>query len=181
MSCKSQILPKPDLLRNVQILVVDNDADSRYLYEFLFETYGAQVTSMESISDTITLLECFVPDILICETKFFSEDISTLIQRVKAINLNQRWAIPIPILIVSAYYSKNFTQNLLTMVENYLLKPIDIDVLVDEVWSLVNPAKTPQKVNIQDWVMKHITRTEQPVIATTHPVGMLSHSDGQFA
>ncbi|WP_017301646.1 response regulator [Nodosilinea nodulosa] len=181
MSYKSQILPKTDLFKDVQILVVDNDTDSRDLYAFLFETYGAQVASMESIADALTHLECFIPDILICETRFCNEDILTLIQRIKTVDLDRRRVIPTPILTVSAYYSANFIYNLLAMVENHLLKPIDIDCLVDEVWNLVNPLKKPQKANIKDWVMKHITQTKQQAVAKTHSIEVPSHSDGQFA
>jgi response regulator RpfG family c-di-GMP phosphodiesterase len=153
MSCESQTLPNPGILKDVHILIVDSDFDSRYLYKILFETYGAQVTDIESIADAMTLLDYLVPDILICEIKFFNEDVLPLIQRIKAVALGQDCVIPT--LVVSAYCAASFAQNLLAMVEDYLLKPIDIDHFVDEVWNLVHLAKSTKKVNIQDWVVKH--------------------------
>lgn len=152
MFCDSQILPGPSILKDIQILVVDNDADSRYLHKELFEIYGAQVTTTESIADAMTLLEHLVPDIVICEIRFFDEDVSALFQKVKAVALSRERVIPI--LVVSASCLANFAQNLLAMVEDYLLKPIDVNYLVDKVWDLICVARLTEKVNIQDWVAK---------------------------
>jgi CheY-like chemotaxis protein len=153
MTYESQSLPHPGILKDIQILIVDNDADSRYLCKTLFEIYGAQVTTLESIANSIALLDHLIPDIVICEIRFFNEDVLSLIQKIKTVSLGRERVIPI--LVVSAYCVAGFAQNLLTMVEDYLLKPIDIDHLVDEVWNLVHLAKETQKVNIQDWAVKH--------------------------
>jgi hypothetical protein len=39
--------------------------------------------------------------------------------------------------------------------ESHLLKPVDIDSLVDEVWDLVYLSKAFCHTNIQDWVANH--------------------------
>ena len=153
MFFENQTLPSPGILKDVQILVVDNDADSRYLHKICLETYGAQVTTLESIADAMAHLEYLVPDILICEIRFVNEDVSPLIQRIKTLAKSRDRRIPT--LVISASCEASFASNLLATVEDYLLKPIDIDHLVDEVWNLVHLAKTTKKVNIQDWVMKH--------------------------
>lgn len=172
MFYESQIFPNSGILKDIHILVVDNDADNRYLHKTLFEAYGAQVTSLGLIADAMTLLEYLIPDILICEIRFFNEDILSLIQKIKTVALGQDREIPI--LVVSAYCSADFAQNLLAMVENYLLKPIDIDHLVDEVWNLVYLAKSTQKVNIKDWVEEHRVWTKHHTIATTHLAASLN-------
>jgi two-component SAPR family response regulator len=87
MSHLSQFVPSLSVLKDVRILVVDNDSDSRYLCSILFEIYGAKVTTIESIADALTLLDWFIPDILICEIKFSDETVVSLIQRVRAIGL----------------------------------------------------------------------------------------------
>lgn len=153
MSDTSQVLSNPDLLKDVQILVVDNDADSRYLYEVLFETCGAQVTAGESIADAITLLEEFVPDILICEVSFFDENTLPLLQRIENVALDRKQTIPI--LVISSYCLAKFAQKFFPVVEDYLLKPIDVGKLVDEVWNLVDLAKSTEKAKIRDWVVRH--------------------------
>jgi CheY-like chemotaxis protein len=153
MSSKRQALSKAGMLKDVQMLVVDNDADSRYLHKTLFEIYGAQVTSMESIADTMALLEDFTPDILICEIRFFNEDALSLIQRIEALELDQNQAIPI--LVVSAYCSANFAPSLLAMAAYHMLKPINIDHLVDKVWNLVCLTKSTKEFNLPDWLANH--------------------------
>lgn len=172
MFYKSQVLSNPGILKNARILVVDNDADSQYLCKALFEIYGAKVTAAESIADAITVLDYLVPDILICEIRFFDEDVLALIQRIKAVALVREWEIPI--LVVSAYCSASFAQNLLTMVEDYLLKPIDIDYLVDEVQNLVNLSKSTQKNNIQDWIVKCIVGTKHYAPVTSYLAALLN-------
>jgi CheY-like chemotaxis protein len=169
MSNKGQTLPNPGIFKDVQILVVDNDADSRYLHKVLLEIYGAQVMTIESIADAMALLEYLVPDILICEIRFFGEDVLSLIQRIKTVALGRDRAIPI--LVVSASCEASFAQNLLIMVESYLLKPIDLDHLIDEVWNLVYLAKAAQTVNIQDWLVKHRAWKKHYATATTRDLG----------
>lgn len=150
----SQISTNLNMLRNVQILVVDNDFDSRYLYKTLFESYGAKVLTAESIADALALLNHVVPDILVCEIRFLDEDVWPLIQQIKAVALGH--AQIIPILVVSAYCLASFAQDLIKDMEHCLLKPIDIDVLVDKVWSLVHLSDALRHTNIQEWVANHM-------------------------
>ena len=167
MFYESQILPSADLLKDIQILVVDNDADSQYLYKILLEIHGAQVTAVKSIADAVVFLDCLVPDLLICEIRFFDEDVLALIQRVKAVSLGG--VREIPILVVSAYCSAGFAQSLLTMVEEHLLKPIDIDHLAGEVWNLVHLGKSAQKRQCL-----RVAHETQKLDETLHPCHTIS-------
>lgn len=167
MFYESQFLPSADILKDIQILVVDNDADSQYLYKILLEIHGAQVTTVKSIADAITFLDCLVPDLLICEIRFFDEDVLALIQRVKAVSLGESQEIPI--LVVSAYCSASFAQSLLAMVEDYLLKPIDIDHLAGEVWNLVHLGKSAQRNQCA-----RLGRKIQKLDETLHPCHTIS-------
>jgi CheY-like chemotaxis protein len=146
MTPKNCVLLNSGILKDFQILIVDNDTDSLYLHKELLEIYGAQVTTMDSIADAIILLESLVPDIMICEIRFFGEDVSALFQRIKAVALGRERIIPI--LVVSASCLASFAQILLTEVEDYLLKPIDINHLVDKVWNLICLAKSTEKATI---------------------------------
>ncbi|NMF81828.1 response regulator [Nodosilinea sp. P-1105] len=162
----SQLLLNPSILAGAQILVVDNDDDSRCICKTLFETCGAQVTTLESIADAVTLLDYLVPDILICEIRFFNEDFLPLIQKAKNIILGQKEAIPI--LMVSAFCAASFSHDLLAMAEGHLLKPIDIGDLVDEVQNLVRPTQVLQTVNSQDRVVKPRAWKKSHAAATAH-------------
>jgi len=152
-------LPNRGILRDVQILVVDNDDDSRYLCTILFESYGAKVMPIECIADALILLEHFTLDILICEIRFPNEDIWSLIQQVRAIASDCDRIIPI--LVASAYCFANFAQDVMANVEAHVLKPVDIDSLVGEVWNLVHPSKIACQPNTQGWVAKQRIRTKR--------------------
>lgn len=153
MSNIHQPLSNPAILKDMQIFVVDNDADSRYLCKILFESYGAMVTTTEFIADALALLDSFTPDILVCEIRFMDEDIWPLIHQVRAVSLSRNQIIPI--LIASAYCLAGFAQDLIASTEAYLLKPFDVESLVDEVWNLVHLSKTSLQPNIQDWMVSH--------------------------
>lgn len=155
----SQFVPSLSVLKDVQILVVDNDSDSRYLCSILFESYGAKVTTIESIADALTLLDWFIPDILICEIKFSDETVVSLIQRVRAIGLGCDRIIPI--LIASAYCPTSLPQDLNTTVEAYLIKPIDIDCFVSEVWNLLHLPIAIKNTSIKSRFCKHEEWTRQ--------------------
>jgi len=163
---ESQTLPNPGILNDIQILVVDSDADNQYFHKTLLEIYGAQVTTLESIADALVSLDYLIPDILICDIRFFGEDILSLIQRIKTVASDREREIPI--LVVSAYCSADFARNLLTMIEDSLLKPIDINHLVNKVWNLVHLAKSTQKVNSPAWVEGHRVYTKCHATATKH-------------
>jgi len=128
MPIMNELQPNPGLLKDVKILVVDNDRDSRELYAFLLKRHDAKVITIGSIKDALVLLERFVPDILICEIRFLGESVYPLIER--------GGGRMIPILVTSTCSTKSLAQQLTVNVEAYLIKPIDIDDFVDQVWKL---------------------------------------------
>ncbi len=119
----------------MNLLVVDNDCDSRALYAAVFEGYGAEVTAVSSVNLALKLFDPLTFDILICELRFAGERIEPLIQQVREMTLTGGRATPI--LATSTCSPAELTQNLAIQVDAYLLKPIAIDCLVAEVWNLV--------------------------------------------
>jgi CheY-like chemotaxis protein len=134
MSLLNELLPNPEMLRDVQILVVDNDRDSRDLYAFLLESRGATVTTLGSIKAALDFLNWCIPTLLICEMRFLSESVYPLIQQVRHLAVGS--GTTIPILITSTCSLTNLAQQLQVTVEAYLLKPVDINDLVIQVWNL---------------------------------------------
>lgn len=135
MSLTKGALFHPSILSNVQILTVDNDRDSGILYAALFRSYGIAITTTESIKEALNLLNRFVPDILICETRFVDESPDLLIQQVRQIA--QKSHKIIPVFVVSTYPISNLTEHLKVDVEAYQMKPINIDRFAKEVWDLI--------------------------------------------
>lgn len=125
----------PEILRDVQILIVDSDRDSRELYTFVLENCGARVITTNSVTTGLTLLNELKPKILICETRFSGESIHPLIQRIRYLAL--RCGQKIPILVTSTFCLAEYSQQWQLWTEAYLLKPVNLDNLVKEVWHLL--------------------------------------------
>lgn len=136
------------ILKDVQILVVDNNFDSRYLYTVLLEQLGAKVTMAGSIEQALSLLDCLVPDIMVSEINFKGERVDLLMQRLKYLAIAN--GKPIPILVTSTCPRKSLSQYVKVRVDAYLLKPIYLDDLVFNIWKLLTLVKIPDSRSFQD-------------------------------
>lgn len=142
----------------LQILVVDNDRDSRDLCMFLWDDDRTRVITTGSIQEALHILDQFTPDILVCEIRFLGESVYPLLQRVRAIALNS--GSNIPILVTSTCQPAEITQALNMKVETYLCKPIDFDQLIYEVWKLlIQKRSTYPSQHLNDALVKYITST----------------------
>ena len=72
------------LLRNVRVLVVDDEADARLLLETTLSQYGADVTIAASAAEALQAIERDVPDVLLSDVGMPHEDGYSLIRRVRA-------------------------------------------------------------------------------------------------
>ena len=143
---------KLEILKDVQILIVENDLDTRDMYSFLLEELGAKVTTTGSITEALNLLNRLLPDILITETVFLGESIDLLIQKLKDIALTN--GISIPMLVTSTCSTRNVPPYLKVEFKAYLQKPIDLDDLVSKIWNLVVRSKITHPYSIQEWIKK---------------------------
>lgn len=135
------------MLENAQILLVENDRGTRDLYAVLLENQGAAVTAFESIQGALDFLDGSIPNLLICEMRFLGESVLSLIQRIRFLAYSSGRLIPI--LIISTCDPISLAQQLPVNVEAYLLKPIDIDDFVDQVWNLIPLSNTVYPSSIQ--------------------------------
>lgn len=136
----------PFLLSDVKILTVDNDRDCGALYTAVFENYGVAAVTTESIKEALELLSQFVPDILICESRFLGESVYPLIQQVRSIAQKQRKMIPV--FVTSTHPVMHLADYLKVPVEAYQTKPIDLDLFVAEVWNLILLSKITQPLPV---------------------------------
>lgn len=134
MSISDQLHLNPEILRDVQILIVDSDLDSRELYAFVLESYGARVTTTASVQAGLDLLNQLMPRILICETRFPGEPIHPLLQQIRYLAL--KCGKTIPILVTSTCSLAEFMQQRQLQTEAYLCKPVNLDNLVDKICNL---------------------------------------------
>jgi len=116
------------ILKGVQVLVVDNDRDSRDLYAFLLKDLGANVVTAGSVKEALEILSCFTPNILVCEIRFLGESIYTLLNTLSAMEADN--GNHIPIIVTSTSSTGTHDQIPDVEFEEYLLKPLDLDKFV---------------------------------------------------
>ena len=120
-----------------QVLIVDNDCDSRNIYQHLLNRNGAIVNIASSVKDAINIMGWFCPNILICEMKFVNERVSTLIQRTRDIEVTSGRHIPI-ITSTTTYVPYNSLREILGLgFDGYLLKPTNLNELLSMIESLI--------------------------------------------
>lgn len=149
MLSTTECLLNPRMLEEVQILLVDNDRDTRDLYTFLLENHGAKVIASTSIQAALDVLDRYIPNLLICEMRFLGESVLPLIQRVRSLAFCTSRSIPI--LVMSTFNPISLPQQLTVKVEAYLLKPIDPEDFLNQVRNLERMSRTIYPSSIQDW------------------------------
>jgi CheY-like chemotaxis protein len=116
------------ILKGVEVLVVDNDLDSRDLYTFLLEDQSANVITAGSVKEALEILSWFRPNILICEIRFLGETIYTLLKTLTAMEVDNGNHIPIIVTSTPTTGTHDLIPNV--EFEEYLLKPFDLDKFV---------------------------------------------------
>ncbi|MEH2213832.1 response regulator [Nostoc sp.] len=116
------------ILKGVQVLVVDNDRDSRDLYAFLLKDLSANVITAGSVKEALETLSWFTPNIITSEIRFLGESIYTLLNTLNAIEADN--GKHIPIIVTSTSTTGTCDQIPDVEFEKYLLKPFDFDEFV---------------------------------------------------
>lgn len=129
-----------ELLKGVQVLVIDNDRDSRELYRALLESCGANVVTCDSIEDSLTVFDWLLPHVLLCELRFIGESIETLVTKLN--DLERNGGQHIPAIAITSWITDSLAQIINAGFRGYLLKPIDLDELVSMIRRLVRVKKT---------------------------------------
>ncbi|NJK67089.1 MAG: PAS domain-containing protein [Microcoleus sp. CSU_2_2] len=131
-----QFTPSSPNLQGVQVLVVDDDTDTRELVVFLLEEAGAIVTSASSASEAFAALSQFQPDILLCDIGMPEMNGYTLIRQMRGLPPQQGGQIPA---IALTAYAGDFDrkQALAAGFQHHLAKPIEPNELVHAIVTLL--------------------------------------------
>jgi signal transduction histidine kinase/ActR/RegA family two-component response regulator len=93
------------LLRDVRVLVVDDEEDARVLLETTLTQYGAEVTTAASVAEAFAAIDRRAPDVLLSDVGMPHEDGYSLIRRLRARGAAAGGEIPA--IAVTAYASVN--------------------------------------------------------------------------
>ncbi|MDF5710980.1 MAG: response regulator [Nostoc sp. S4] len=128
-------------LLGLNILVVDDDDDSRFYITTVLEADGATVTAVASAADALKVLPELQPDILICDIAMPSEDGYTLIRKIRA--LEPDIYSKLPAIALTAYGDREYRNIALEAgFQIHIAKPVDPGELVAVVANLVASYKS---------------------------------------
>lgn len=131
-------MPKKSIsIKQLRLLVVDDDADTRKILTTLFKLEGAEVIAAACASEALEAMLDFQPDILICDICMPDEDGYSLLEKIRILN-KQQTQREIPAIALTAFvHEEDRNYGLLTGFQSYLYKPIDLKELVFLVSNLV--------------------------------------------
>ncbi|MEH2369843.1 ATP-binding protein [Nostoc sp.] len=128
--------PSIEILAGIQILVVDDDDDTRDFHTFVLEQAGAMVTAVTSAKEALQILAKSQPDMLLSDIGMPEMDGYMLMRQVKALQANQ--AKQIPAIALTAYAGEiNQQQALEAGFQKHLSKPVEPDKLVKAIAILI--------------------------------------------
>jgi signal transduction histidine kinase/CheY-like chemotaxis protein len=128
-------------LRDLKILIVDDNSDVRSLVGALLRASGAGVFAAASASEALQSLKQIRPDILVSDIGMPDEDGYVLIRKVRALTSHEGGATPA--VALTAYAGvENRARALAAGYQAHLAKPIDPAQLLMTIASLAPPAKS---------------------------------------
>ncbi|MBD0388834.1 MAG: response regulator, partial [Nostoc sp. C3-bin3] len=123
-------------LNGVNILVVDDDADTREFIAFLLEQYGANVTAVASADKALTALSQSLPDILLSDIGMPEVDGCMFMRQLRTLPKEQGGQIRA--IALTAYAGEmNAKQVLAAGFDKHLAKPVEPVELVDAIANLI--------------------------------------------
>ncbi len=128
-------------LDGVQVLLVDDDTDTREFQTFLLEQNGAKVTVVATALEALQVLERFIPDILVSDIGMSQMDGYTLLREIRLRPASQGGTIPA--IAVTAYAGEiDYQQAMAAGFQHHLSKPVDSVDLIRVIGSLTNVKTT---------------------------------------
>ncbi|MGJ5632342.1 ATP-binding protein [Nostoc sp. CALU 1950] len=128
--------PVIEILAGIQILVVDDDDDTRDFHTFLLEQAGARVIAVASAKEALQVLAESEPDFLLSDIGMPETDGYMLMRQVKALQSKQ--AKQIPAIALTAYAGEiNQQQALESGFKKHLSKPVEPEELVKAIATLI--------------------------------------------
>ncbi|WP_416674465.1 PAS domain S-box protein [Egbenema bharatensis] len=119
-------------LAGVRVLAVDDEPDARELLTTLLTEYGANVLTVASAAEALSILQSFRPHVLISDIGMPSVDGYALIQKVRSLPPDQGGQTPA--IALTAYVREADYQRALTSgYQQHVTKPLEIDQLVQAV------------------------------------------------
>jgi signal transduction histidine kinase/ActR/RegA family two-component response regulator len=129
-------------LENLNILVVDDECDTRDFLSFFLSDRGAKIQAVESVAEAISCLNCIIPDLIISDLGMPDRDGYDLIRYVRS--LSPQSGRDIPAIALTAYAAETTRERVLKAgFQKHLSKPTDPSELLNAIAALVGVENTP--------------------------------------
>ncbi|MBD6618658.1 response regulator [Komarekiella sp. 'clone 1'] len=124
-------------LDGIQVLVVDDNADSLFLTTCILESYGSRVITATSALQALEAIKQFKFDIFIFDIAMPEMDGFSLISKVREITLSEKQQIP-AIALTALGSEEGYSLALTSGFQSYVNKPVEPTLLVAEITKLIN-------------------------------------------
>nr|WP_041918590.1 response regulator [Gloeocapsa sp. PCC 7428] len=123
-------------LTGLQILLVDDEPDTREFQAFLLEQSGAKVTVVASGLEALQSLDQFIPDAIVSDIGMADMDGYMLMQQIRSRPPSQGGQVPA---IALTAYARDFDQQKARQVgfQTHITKPVEPEALVEAIASLL--------------------------------------------
>ena len=122
-------------LRGIEILVVDDDEDSREMVKHVLEKVGAKVSAVDSAQAAVAFVRRHPLDLLISDIGMPDEDGFALMRKIRA--LPDEEGAKVPGIALTAYARKEDAQQAIRVgYQRHLPKPVNVEALVGVILSL---------------------------------------------
>lgn len=123
---------RDDLLKNIRILVVEDDSDTREMILYILQGSGAAVIGVESAEDAMQLHEKYSPDVVVTDIGIPGLDGYGLMAQIRADG--ERSGKRTPVIALTAYTSSvDHERAMAAGFEEYMGKPFNPADLIDAV------------------------------------------------
>ena len=127
-------------LENVDVLVVDDDAETREVLKIALTLEGARVTTAPSVADAVEAIERRWPDVLVSDIGMPGEDGYDLIRRVR--RLEAVLGRHLPAIALTAYAAaEDRRRTLHAGYDRHMAKPVEASAVAPLIASLLPPEK----------------------------------------
>jgi hypothetical protein len=127
--------PAPDHLRDLRVLVVDDEQDARNLLSLILTSYEAEVRDCASAAEALQMIDEWLPDVLVSDIGMPVEDGYELMRKIRAREPDRGGLIPA--LALTAYARAEDARRALEAgYQAHVPKPVDPDDLATAVANL---------------------------------------------
>jgi DNA-binding response OmpR family regulator len=123
------------------VLVLSKEPDTRFLFKTLLEMWNYRAETVESFEELTAVAEAALPHLILIDTSLPFVDNMTKMQQIRKSETFSR----LPIVLISGHAQPRYRNLALSLgADDFLVKPVDFDVLEDCLKKNINRGGKPK-------------------------------------